>query len=296
MPQFLLFIAILAVATSAPLVREAAPAPALAVAALRVITAGVIFGVAAGPKLTQFFSLGARQKRLALLSSLFLATHFAVWISSLYFTSVAASTALVAMQPVFAALFGFLFLREPVQRREWIGIAIAAIGCAVLAGGDFGSDGRALFGDGLALAGAMSAAAYFTLGRGLRDALPLVVYLAVVHLAAGALLLCLALFSGVPLLGLPTHSYLAIFACAVVPSAIGHALLNYSVRRVKVHLVALGILGEPVGASLLAWLLYSEVPTRHAWVGGVVILFGIAAGFACGSKVPQERVLPRENP
>jgi drug/metabolite transporter (DMT)-like permease len=274
-----LFIAVLAVATSAPLVRAAAPAPALVVAALRVLLAGVVFAIASGASSSKFLALPQRQRLLAVLSSLLLAIHFGTWIASLSFTSVAASTALVATQPVWAALFGWMLLGEPVARREWLGIGIATMGCAVLAGGDWVLGGEAILGDALAIIGAVSAAAYFTVGRSLRDALPLTPYLAVVHVGAGIALLIAMACAGKSPFGLPPASYAAIAACALLPSAIGHSLLNWCVRRVRVHLVTLAILGEPIGASILTYVFFDEIPTFPVWLGGAIALTGIAIGF-----------------
>jgi drug/metabolite transporter (DMT)-like permease len=196
----------------------------------------------------------------------------------MYFTSTAASVALVAMNPVFAALLG-LRLGDPVGRREWLGIAIAAAGCIVLAGGDWGDGGEALIGDGLAVIGAATAAAYLVVGRRLRVGLPLTSYLALVNGVAGASLLAAAAFTGAPAFGHRGHVYVAIAASAVVPSLIGHTLLNAAVRHTPTHLVALAILGEPLGASLLTWAFFAETPPVHAAIGGSIILAGIAIGF-----------------
>jgi drug/metabolite transporter (DMT)-like permease len=179
---------------------------------------------------------------------------------------------------VCAALFGRA-LGDRVSRRQAAGIAIAAAGCAVLAGGDLFAHDGALFGDLLALAGAATAAGYLVVGRSLRAALPLTPYLAAVNLVAGASLAVAALVAGATVTGFSSGVYLAIAAAAVVPSIIGHTLLNYSVRRIPAHLVTLAILGEPVGASALAWIFFEERPPLHAAAGGAIILFGIAVGF-----------------
>jgi drug/metabolite transporter (DMT)-like permease len=249
------------------------------VAALRVLIAGLVLTAIAGPKLAQFRVLSRRQTGMTILAGVLLGLHFGVWITSLYFTSTAASTALVATQAVFAALIGRQMLGEQVGRREWAGIAIATLGCAVLAGGDYALGGRALLGDALAVMGAASAAAYLAVGRGLREALPLTAYLAVVHVIAGLCLLVAALAAGVPFRGHPQSAYLAILGCALLPSVVGHSLLNWCVRRVRVHMVSLGILGEPVGASLLCWFAFAEVPPVHAALGGGVLLLGLGVGF-----------------
>ncbi len=281
MPRIALMLAIIAVSTSAPLIQWAKPASALTVASLRVLLASGLLALGAGRTLNTLAHLSRSQRLAVIGAGVLLAAHFAVWVSSLYFTSTTASVALVATQPVFAGLLGWLILRDPLRRREILGMAIAGLGCVLLASGDISTAGTsALWGDILALAGAITAAAYLVVGRRLGNALPLIPYLAAVNAVAGLLLLVAALAVGVQFIGLPNSSYLAIVLCALLPSLIGHSLLNYCARKVPVHLVSLGILGEPIGASLLALVFLGERPPTHAIAAGMIILAGIAIGFA----------------
>jgi drug/metabolite transporter (DMT)-like permease len=228
-------------------------------------------------------SLGRRERWLVVAAGGFLGVHFGVWITSLSFTSTAASLALVATNPMFAALLG-LTVGDRVTAREWTGIAVAAAGCALLAGGDWRAGGDALVGDGLAVLGAATAAAYLVVGRRLREALPLFPYLAVVNGVAGGGLLVAALVAGVGFGGwgdgVSPWCYAAIAGSALFASVGGHTMLNLAVRRTPTHLVALAVLGEPVGASLISWAAFGEVPPWTAGVGGVVILCGIGVGFS----------------
>lgn len=251
----------------------------MTVAALRISLAALLLCIASAGELGAWRRLAGRERLAIGLAGVFLAAHFGVWISSLYLTSTAASVALVATQPVFAAIFGRIFLGETLSVREVGGIAVAGLGCAVLAGGDLGT-ADALTGDLLAVAGAGLAAAYLVVGRRLRAALALRAYLAYVNLVAAVLLACTAVLMGAPLLGFSWTAYAAIAACAAIPSLLGHTLLNWSVRRVAAHVVALAILGEPVGASLIQWAMHGEAPPAHAIVGGLIILLGIGLGFA----------------
>lgn len=274
-----LLIAILAVSTSAPLVRAAEPAPALVFATLRVGLAALLLGALAGPRLRLLGRLPTRERVLVVVAGLLLGAHFGVWISSLYFTSTAASVALVATQPIFAGLFGHLLLGDRVRGREVAGIAVAAVGCAVLGGGDWAHSSRAVTGDLLAVAGAVTAAGYLVVGRRMRVAVPLVPYLAAVNAVAALGLFGATLVAGADLTGQAPKAYLAIAACAVLGSLVGHTLLNWSVRRIPTHLVTLAILGEPVGASLLTWGFFAERPPIHAVAGGAVVLVGIGVAF-----------------
>jgi drug/metabolite transporter (DMT)-like permease len=276
---FLLIVAVLAVSTSAPLVRLAEPVPALTVAAGRVCLAAVLLALASRRDLGVVLRLPRREQGLVVVAGLLLGAHFGVWIGSLYLTSTAASVALVATQPIFAALFG-LALGDRVGARGAAGIAVAGVGCLLLAGGDLASEGRdAAIGDLLAVAGAVTAAGYLVVGRSLRVSLPLTPYLAAVNLVAALGLVVAAVAVGSPVRGFAPVDYAAIALSALIGSLLGHTLLNASVRRIPTHLVALAILGEPIGASLMTWAFFAEQPPAHAAAGGLVILAGIAIGF-----------------
>jgi drug/metabolite transporter (DMT)-like permease len=273
-----LVLAIVCVSTGAPFARWADPAPPLAIAALRVGLASLLLFAAGWREIGELRKLGARERRLVLASGVLLGVHFGSWIASLSFTSTAASVALVATNPMFAALFGTL-LGDRVTGREITGIAIAAAGCAVLAGGDWQAGGDALIGDGLALIGAASAAAYLVVGRRLRANVPLLPYLGAVNGIAAVGLVIAALATGADLAALPAHSYIACAGAAIVASFIGHSLLNAAVRVTPTHLVALAILGEPIGSSLITWVAFGEQPPIHAVFGGAVVIAGIGIGF-----------------
>jgi drug/metabolite transporter (DMT)-like permease len=278
-----LALAIAAISTGAPFARWAAPAPALAIGALRVAVASLLQLAAGWRELGGLARMSARDRALTVLAGVLLAVHFGTWIASLQLTSTAASVALVCTNPIFAALFGML-LGDRVTARQWLGIAIAAAGCAVLAGGDWTTDGLA--GDGLALLGAASAAGYLVVGRHLRAAVPLLPYLGTVNGIAALALVAAAGATGVDLFAQPTHTYLACAGAALCASFIGHGLLNAAVRTTPTHLVALTVLAEPIGASLITWAAFGEQPPLAAALGGAIVLAGIAVGFAArGSGV-----------
>ena len=271
-------LAILAVSTGAPFARWAAPAPPIAIAALRVLFASNLLFAVGWREIPALRHVASRDRMLIAFSGLLLGIHFGSWIASLSFTSTAASVALVCTNPIFAALFGTL-LGDHVRRREVFGITIAAAGCAVLAGGDWNAGGDALIGDILALVGAASAAAYLVVGRKLRTSVPLLPYLGCVNLIAGIGLAITAMALGADLTALPSHSYVACFGAALVASLVGHSLLNAAVRRTPTHLVALAILGEPIASSLITWAVFGEQPPSYAALGGAIVLIGIAIGF-----------------
>ncbi len=288
MPQIFLAIGVLAVSTSPLLIRLAQPVSPLTIAASRVLIAGIILGLIGGRQWKQVATLSARELLLFGLSGLALATHFALWIWSLALTSTTASVSLVATQPIFAGVFGWLLLGEGFRRQELLGIALAAVGCVILAGGDLGgTSSRALLGDALSIGGAITVPIYLLIGRFLRERVPLLAYLSFVNLVAGACLLVVGLGIGeISWSGFSQGDYLALIGLGLVPSVIGHTSLNYCVRFVPVHLVSLGILVEPVAAALSTWLVFAEVPPVHAAVGGAIIVVGIYAGFGRQAPAP----------
>jgi drug/metabolite transporter (DMT)-like permease len=276
-PLLALLVAVLAVSVSGPLVRFTA-APALVVAAWRLIIATLfIAGVllvrrAPLPRLTR------GEWVLALVAGSFLAAHFWSWTASLDYTTVSSSVVLVSTQPVFVAVLSGMMLGEAATRRQWAGILIAVSGAAVIAWGDFALGGTALFGDALALAGALFVSVYYVIGRRLRARLELWWYIGIVYGIAGAVLLLAALaMPDVRLTGYGGADWLVFIALAAGPMMLGHTGVNYALRYVRAYVANLALLGEPIGATMIAWLLpaIAEVPGPQTLIGGLLIIGGI---------------------
>jgi drug/metabolite transporter (DMT)-like permease len=221
-------------------------------------------------------SVSTRTYALAVTAGVLLGLHFATWISSLAFTTVASSVVLVSAQPVFTAILGPLFLGERPGRRGWAAVGLALAGTAVLAGGDWRGDPRALFGDMLALGGALTASLYLMIGRRVRERIGFTRYLTVVYGTAAASLLAMAAAGGVSLRGYPGSTWVWLVLLAAGPNLLGHSLLNWSVRRLRALTVNLAILGEPLLATLYAALLLREIPTSSFYVGASLIVGGVA--------------------
>jgi drug/metabolite transporter (DMT)-like permease len=276
-PGVALFVAVLAVSWAGPLVRFT-DAPALAVAAWRLIISTIFIGVVLLIRRQPMPRLGRRDWGLALVAGIFLAAHFWSWIASLELTTVASSVVLVSTQPVFVALLSGALLGEAATRRQWSGILVAVAGAAVIARGDFGLGRDALLGDLLALAGAVFVSIYYVIGRRLRTVLDLWWYIGVIYgIAAVVLLAAAAAMPGVPLTGYASQDWLVFVALAAGPMMLGHTGVNYALRYVRAYVANLALLGEPVGATLIAWLLpgIAEVPGPQTLVGGALILAGI---------------------
>ena len=281
----MLALALLGVSLSGPLVRLSGAHP-LAIAAWRLAFSLVVIGAALliTGEWRQWRGISRRELAIALGAGSMLALHFWSWNSSVALTSVAASVVLVNTQPVVVALLSMVWLREAPTRRQWIGISIAMIGALVVALPDLMRDGtggaahpRALLGDLLALGGALTAAIYFVAGRRLRASLDLWPYVGLVYGTCLVVLLALALLAGAPLAPQPPRE-LAIFAAlALGPMLLGHTGLNWALKHSPAYLVNLTLLGEPVGATLIAALLpgIREVPAPATLLGGAVVFVGI---------------------
>jgi drug/metabolite transporter (DMT)-like permease len=271
-PWVTLSVAVLFVSFGAILVRLAA-APPLAVSFYRVALASLLLlPFAARDARTSWPALGNRRRLLLLAAGLALALHFATWIASLSYTTVASSVLLVNTAPLFAIVLSRLFLHEKPSRTVLLAIPVALVGAGLIAFGDWTGSPGSLLGNGLAVAGAVTVALYQVIGRGLRDALPLNAYVLGVWGTAALVLAALARGFGVLLGGYPERTWLVFLALAVVPTLGGHGLVNKSLRSLPAPTVGLFLLGEPVIASLLAWLLFREVPGPWTLAGGAIVL------------------------
>ena len=272
----LLAVAVVAVSTSAPLI-AGADAPALAIAFWRnalSLPVLAIWLVARRDERVGWQARSARDRRLSRLSGVFLAAHFATWIPSLSYTSVASSVALVATQPVWAALIARQ-RGEHIHRQTWLGIAVALCGTLVLTGVDLSVSSRALFGDLLALLGGMLAAAYVTVGSELRQRLSTVSYALACYSTAAVVLLGLCVVTSQPLRGYPEDTWLAILGLVVGAQLLGHTLVNVVLRSISPTAVSVAILFEILGATLIARVAFGETPHAGAWPAGILIAIGV---------------------
>lgn len=210
-----------------------------------------------------------------LLSGLFLSLHFAFWIASLKFTSIASSVVLVTLHPIFVGLGARLFLKEPLGAPLILGILLSVLGGGLIGYGDFLLTREALMGDGLALLGAIAASGYFLVGRKMRSQQDLLTYIFPVYFTSGLSLIFLSLLFQKSFFGYQANAYLWMILLALVPQLIGHTTLNWALKYLPASMVAVAILGEPVGSTILAYLILGERLTVLKVLGGVSILSGI---------------------
>lgn len=292
-PLIGLFFGILAVSTASIFIRYAqSGAPSIVIAAIRLSTAALLITpIAYFRYRQQLFKITNRELFFLLLSSLFLAIHFAAWITSLEHTSIASSVVLVTTTPLWVALFSPFFLKEKNNSTIWIGLILALLGSSLVALSNQCSfsftnliqcesvglsfDRNTLSGNFLALLGAWMAAGYMMVGRKVRSTLPVIKYIFFVYLFAAIFLIFFVVISGKSLVGYTNQAYLWMFLLGLIPQLFGHSIFNWALGHLPAAFVSIALIGEPIGTILLAFLFLKETPNNLEYLGGLLILTGI---------------------
>ena len=275
-PNLVMLVSVSAVSTASILIRLTA-APPMAIATWRLVLSTLMllpfFAWSGG--FDKVRAMGGRDLLALAGVGVALAVHFASWITSLSYTSVASSVIFVHVDPIFVALVSHFLLGERVSRRVALGIGVAFVGAAVIAFGDLGVGEENLVGDALSIIGAVALGVYLMAGRRLRQRLDLTTYVTPVYAVSAAVLALGSVAVGAPLVGYDTGVMLMFAAIALVPMIFGHTLYNWVLRWVSAPVVSISLLGEPVGASILAFIVLGESPGPLTLVGGAVTLVGI---------------------
>jgi drug/metabolite transporter (DMT)-like permease len=270
-----LIIATFAVSWAAIFIKLADAAP-LATAFYRMAIASLILAIPAIPKVCKISKiLSAKEKLMILISGIVLGLHFAFWVTSLFYTTISNSTILVATQPIFVLMMETLILREKIPKRSLIGMMVAIIGMGIISHGDLNLEKKYIIGDILALIGAICAGIYLFIGRQLRVKLDNLCYIFPVYSISAITLLIISLFYGENLTNFSTKSWMLFLALAIIPTVLGHSLYNWLLKYVPAHKVATTILGEPIGASILAIIFFDQIPGWWTVIAGGLILVGI---------------------
>ena len=287
-----LIVATVAVSTSSIFIRfaQAGGAPSLVIAALRVTFATLMIApVALTRHMDEIKRFTRTEFLLGVASGIFLAAHFATWITSLEYTSVASSVVFVGTGPLWVALLSPMLLKEHISRTTIIGLGLAVIGGIIIGLADACTwnhglacpalndilKGRAMWGNFLALAGAWAVTGYLIIGRKLRAETSLVPYIFLVYgMCAIALILFLFVTGNTPF-GYDLKTYGWIFLLAAIPQLIGHSTYNWALKYLTAAMVAVTVLGEPIGSATLAYFFLNETPSLMTMVGGAFILIGI---------------------
>lgn len=276
----LLIPAVFAVSWAAILIR-ACSAPSTAIAFYRMLFASVLLLPLALTKFRHSFAEFSRKTiGITLFSGFLLGWHFFFWIKSLDYTTIASSVVLVTTQPVFVAIFASIFLKEKAGVRGVMSIVLALIGTVLIAGFDFHLERQYLWGDVLALLGAVMAGSYLFLGRVVRPKLAVFPYIFTVYSTAALTLGVLLIIGGDIFNIYKPINYLYFILMAVGPTLIGHSLYNYTLRHVKAHKVGVSIVAEPVLASIWAIFIFHEYPPLGTIFGGALIIFALVLVFS----------------
>lgn len=289
----LLFAGVFALSTSAIFVKlSSAPAPIIATYRMMFSTFILL------PTLffrTETFkeiqSLTRKQWLLGSLSGAFLALHYGLWFESLRFTSVASSTVFVTLQPLFAFIGGYFFFGEKLKGFALGGGILAIIGSFIIGLGDFNIGGAALFGDILALLGAVTITIYFFIGQHLRKVLSLVPYVLVAYSTSALFLLIYSLALGYPLTGYPASDWLCFLGLAFISTILGQTIFNWLIKWINTSTISMSILGEPIGTCILAYFIFGEVVTMQQLIGSGIIFSGIFLFLTHNQPVEKVKVI-----
>jgi drug/metabolite transporter (DMT)-like permease len=275
-PNLVLLISVIAVSTASILIRWT-DAPPLAIASYRMSISVIILApfFVRNKGIEKLKEQGVRQLFNLLVIGVILAIHFASWITSLSLTSVASSVIFVHIDPIFVAIISHLFLGDKLTRRTTFGILISFIGISIIAMGDAGAGTSNVLGDLLALIGGVMLGLYILGGRIYRKNLDLTSYVTPVYSVAAISLILMSLVTGTKLVNYSLSTYRSFFLIALIPMIFGHTLYNWSLRYLSAPVVSLSLLGEPIGASILAYLFLGEIPTHFTILGGIITLAGI---------------------
>jgi len=274
-PYVTLFIGVLSVSFAAIFIRLA-DAPPLVIAAYRLTIASLILIPIASIKSRQSLKKLARHEiLLILLSSFFVALHFGLWITSLSYTSIASSVVLVTAHPAFVAVISYFLWNERLDKLTVGGIVVAFLGVIFINYSGFTFGSQAILGDLLALIAGFAMSAYLIIGRQLRTRIDILSYLTLLYTCSAVILLVATVAFGYSFFGYSTTTYVMMVLLALIPQLIGHSSLNLAVRLISATLVSVAILGEPIGATLLGYLILGETPSINEIVGGLLILGGI---------------------
>ncbi|MCM3600384.1 DMT family transporter [Robertmurraya korlensis] len=275
-PYFALIVGVIAVSASAIFVKFS-EAPSGVLAFYRLLFSVLFMLPVFLMKYVKELALISRRDWLyATLAGVFLAFHFILWFESLNYTSVASSTVLVTLQPLFAFVGTFLFFKERFTLKAILCAVAAIVGSVIISWGDFQVSGTALFGDILALLACALVTAYLMFGQSVRKRISLVTYTFVVYSISSIVLLLYVLFAGESLYPYPKNEWWIFILLALIPTLLGHTLFNWAIKWISTSIISMAILFEPVGATILAYYLLSEKVLVTQLLGGSIVIVSIS--------------------
>jgi len=276
-----LLIGILSVSLSSILIKLTYDVPAIIISSYRLIIASLILVSYAKFKKIAIKTKTGRDLMIAVVSGLFLSIHFITWIASIKYTSIASSVTLVSTSPVFVIILSFLLFKEKPTTITLLATAAAISGTILIAYSDKNLTPsiqypNPLFGDLLAISGALAVSIYFISGSHLRRYMQTFQYITVVYSSAALFTTAFALLSSKPFFGYRTASYIYMVLMAVIPQLFGHTSFNWALKHLKASAVAISTLGEPIGATILAYIFFHQTVNQLKLLGMIIVIFSIA--------------------
>ena len=294
---FVLIIGIISISLSAIFIRMCSDMPSLSIAVFRLTIASLILISIAFFKKVELKSIEKKDLLLMVLGGFFLAFHLISWITSLKFTSVANSVALVTTNPIFVGLFSVLLLKNKLEKEIVIGIVLSVLGSFLISRGYSGASIETtnhVLGDMLAVLGAIFASGYILIGSIVRERVETFEYILVIYTITSVILIVITLFASFTFMkgqnvftGFSVKSYLFVFLLAVVSQLLGHTSFNYVLKFLKPDFVAIIILGEPIGASIFAYLIFGETVSLVQLVGMAFIFLAVIIASKKGGRIEE---------
>lgn len=279
----LMLIGIVAISFSAIFIKWS-DAPASVQGMYRLLFTSLLMLPFARPYSGAAFALRKKDWIMLVLSGTMLALHFLLWMGSLKYTSVASSTMIMALEPVFIMLGVYFLYKEKTAMSAILGLSIAIAGVVFIGWGDIGISADNLKGDLLSIGGTVAVAVHMLIGQKLVVRMPSYLYSLIVFLSAAGVFAIYNLIMGIAFFKYPANEWGIFLLLAVVPTVFGHILFNWLLQYVSATTVSMNILGEPVGASILAYLLLGEQLTALQWAGGLLVMFGLGVYLYAGRK------------
>ncbi len=275
----LLLLGVFASSTSFVFIRESTEAPVM-LAAYRVLLTSILLSPLFIRDVVKTYSGTLLHLiKLAFLPGIILGMHFILWVIGARMTPGANATLIVSLVPLVMPVFMWMMYQEKVSRREIMATAIALLGMVLLSAGDFSVSTEYLLGDLVCFLSMILFGLYLAFARGSSRLPSIWLYLVPLYFIAGVFCFIVALFYSSPIHAYSSYELINIFALAVIPTIIGHSLLNYSMQNFRGQTVSLVNMGQFIFAGIIAYYLYIEVPTLEFWLASLLFLLSVGLVF-----------------
>lgn len=274
-PKLIVIIGVIFVSFSSALIK-ASSAPALIIATYRLAITVVLMSPSTLLKSkNELKSVDIKSLCLCILSGIFLAFHFATWITSIKYTSIASAAVLVNTHPIFIVVLTYIIFKDKINGKSFISIVMTLLGGIIISSGDRSLGSNVFLGDILAAAGAAFIAFYMVIGRIMRQRLSAVSYTFIVYVSCTITLLLLDIITKTSFGPYSLKEWAIFLGLSVFCTILGHSIFSWSLEFVKPTFVSVAVLGEPVFATIWAAIFFLEYPNTWNIMGSIIIIAGI---------------------